>query len=1112
MGCLSCCLTTFPCYQSSYYDLSSSNNKIYKAGKFNPFHANHMFNAITLSNDTEEITTENDHFNNLSTKLENCRYKPLENFQTAAPKKLQILSLNIRSLYKNLECIRDNITHYEKFDILCFNETNLKITKCPNGHRDLLLDGFHEPIVSEPSRASGRGGGLAIYVNERVCRAEQIEVIAVENIKHAEFQLIKIVEAKGTNKNSAILIGNLYRSPSSNVNNFLEELDCKILSPFKKYKKKQAYIAGDINMNLLQYDSNTNCQKLIDTFASTGLLQCVSRPTRITDHSTTLIDHVYINQPESFISTHIAAVDMSDHLATVTLLDLTNGFPNESVRQTRRKNREQEPHRVINAASDQKFSELIKSENWANLINRDEPLDSAYAKFITKYMQIYDQSYKISNNQSRRPNQRRNPKPWILPWLEDACSRKNNAYYKLQLNYNETNLALYTKLKKFCQRHVALAKAKYYKKYFKDHQENSAKQWKMINNMLNRGPTAKTDIRLKNEHGETISNSSEVSKIFNNYFSNIAAKLKLKSNSVAGNPAHTNFLHNPAPSSMVIYPATEQEVLSKIKNLKNKATLDTKVSALKIASESPNFISIVTALVNLSFSQGQFPVELKLAKVVPIYKGGSKLEASNYRPISLLSCFSKIYEKLMHSRVLNFLNSNKSLFEGQYGFRPSRSCEHALLNAQHVILDALSKKQTALLLLIDFSKAFDMVDHDILLNKLNHYGIRGIAHDWFKSYLANRKQYVMVNGKKSDEQLMTFGVPQGSILGPLLFIIYINDLPGISKLATWVMYADDANIIVCGNNLEEVHQKIKTLADVLTKWVENNGLALNLQKTKYMIFTRKRHTAEQTNTRLTIRGINIERCAHTRFLGVLVDEKLTWGTHIAALKAKMAMFTGILFRLKSRLPLKVRLAIYHSFIQSRLNFCSLVWGFAANSHIESLFRKQKAGVRAVMPGKTVTRYSDGETPSHTKNFFSAQKILTVHNIIAKNSLTLLLNDKHGTGKVPSIVGEPFRGEAPHICSGGGGTTSWSEKYSNSFFHKSIFFKGPLLFKNIELLQPITFEMHSANNATRSFATLTKKILLAQQSKGHEQEWLPDNFSIYAMKGLRSSARLTGSQS
>ena len=196
MGCLSCCLTTFPCYQSSYYDLSSSNNKIYKAGKFNPFHANHMFNAITLSNDTEEITTENDHFNNLSTKLENCRYKPLENFQTAAPKKLQILSLNIRSLYKNLECIRDNITHYEKFDILSFNETNLKITKCPNGHRDLLLDGFHEPIVSEPSRASGRGGGLAIYVNERVCRAEQIEVIAVENIKHAEFQLIKIVEAK----------------------------------------------------------------------------------------------------------------------------------------------------------------------------------------------------------------------------------------------------------------------------------------------------------------------------------------------------------------------------------------------------------------------------------------------------------------------------------------------------------------------------------------------------------------------------------------------------------------------------------------------------------------------------------------------------------------------------------------------------------------------------------------------------------------------------------------------------------------------------------------------------------------------------------------------------
>ena len=233
-------------------------------------------------------------------------------------------------------------------------------------------------------------------------------------------------------------------------------------------------------------------------------------------------------------------------------------------------------------------------------------------------------------------------------------------------------------------------------------------------------------------------------------------------------------------------------------------------------------------VVNSSFEQGVFPQALKTAKVVPVHKGGSKTDIKNYRPISLLATFSKVFEKLMHNRVINFLDTYNILCENQYGFRPGRSCEHALLNAKDRILNSMSKKQVTLLLLIDFSKAFDLVDHSILLNKLEHYGIRGLALNWFKSYLKNRNQFVSIGTSESSAKQIIYGVPQGSILGPLLFIIYINDLPQISEIAKFIMYADDANIFLTGENINEVYDKLKILSDVLVKWVDNNGLALNL--------------------------------------------------------------------------------------------------------------------------------------------------------------------------------------------------------------------------------------------------------------------------------------------
>jgi len=660
-------------------------------------------------------------------------------------------------------------------------------------------------------------------------------------------------------------------------------------------------------------------------------------------------------------------------------------------------------------------------------------------------------------------------------------------------------------MKKFVEKHIKLAKGKYYKKYFEQHKDNSRKQWSMINELLNRKKKQISVSKLHGTSGEIINTPLAISEKFNEYFSNIAADLKSKIVSTNAVPSHNyeNFMTDPVPSAIRLAPVSSGAVWGIINDMKNKATLDTKVSALKIANSSPKFTETLAKIITASFEQGIFPKALKLARVVPIHKGGSKTDVSNYRPISLLTSFSKIYEKLMHRRIVTFMETHDSFYEMQYGFRSGRSCEHALLSAQNILLSNLNKNQISLLLLIDFSKAFDMVDHSILLKKLEHYGIRGIALQWLKSYLSNREQFVSVNGKDSTNKQIKFGVPQGSILGPLLFVIYINDIPEIYKFAKFILYADDANIIVTGRTMAEIIEHVESLAKVLVGWVSSNGLALNLKKTKYIIFSRSRI---DNNYNLTISDKLIERTSEAKFLGVIVDDKLTWTQHTKALKSKMSRYIGIMYKIRNLLPIQARLQIFHSFVQSHLNFCSLIWGFSSKSNIESLFAGQKKGMRAVMPGFVNYFYKDGSPPSHTKPAFSKNKVLTVQGVIIKNALIFM--HKIFCFNTPSIVPPAVRGTIPpNVPRHGSDHVScqqWLAEYGSTHYRTSIFFKGPVLCndqKYTDLCTP------PALLSVKVFKNNVKRMLLDLQELGDKDEWQPENFWLYSIKGLRSSDRL-----
>ena len=367
----------------------------------------------------------------------------------------------------------------------------------------------------------------------------------------------------------------------------------------------------------------------------------------------------------------------------------------------------------------------------------------------------------------------------------------------------------------------------------------------------------------------------------------------------------------------------------------------------------PDDISLpLTHILNLSFQQGVFPNELKTAKVSPLYKANDPMKFNNYRPISLLTIFSKIFEKLMYARLLDFLNKYHILYKYQFGFRKAHSTYMALILLLDNLNTALDKGEYAVGIFLDFQKAFDTVDHHILLKKLEHYGIRGVPLTWFTSYLSNREQYVMYDGALSSKKVISCGVPQGSILGPLLFLLYINDLAGVSKLFLTILFADDTNLFCTGKDIIKLMEDINLELSKIFSWLNANKLSLNIDKTNFMLFCRK--NVSTVNIEIKINGICIKKVEHAKFLGVIIDHKLNWDHHIKYIKQKVAKGIGIIIKARKTFNKETLTTLYHTMILPYLSYCIHVWGTASHIRIHGLFILQKKIVRIIcgVPPKT----------------------------------------------------------------------------------------------------------------------------------------------------------------
>ena len=381
--------------------------------------------------------------------------------------------------------------------------------------------------------------------------------------------------------------------------------------------------------------------------------------------------------------------------------------------------------------------------------------------------------------------------------------------------------------------------------------------------------------------------------------------------------------------------------------------------------------------INSSLSSGVVPNCMKIAKVIPLYKAKDQQIISNYRPISLLPVLSKVLEKTIYTKLAKYLELHTILYKSQYGFRRGHSTVHGVAEFVQHNVHSLDNKQSTISVLLDLSKAFDTINHSILLHKLHYYGIRGIALNWFRSYLSNRRQFVSCNGHHSVIRHITCGVPQGSVLGPLLFLIYMNDLPTCLTYTQAVLFADDTTIYTSSDNIIDLYHNINVDLSNLVDWFRSNKLALNTTKTNFMLFTNSNNIP--ANQFIKIDTDIIERRNCCKFLGLMIDHKLTWSEHISYTKSKISRSLYAMNRLKHMIGKQYLKTLYDSLVHSYLSYGVILWGGTYSTHLNAIRVSQKKALRCIYNSKYNT---------HTHPLFQDSKILNLMTCTDLRSVNL----------------------------------------------------------------------------------------------------------------------------
>ena len=896
----------------------------------------------------------------------------MEDFFNACPdSNISFIHTNIRSLKRNLENFQTHLLDELDFHFSIIGVTETRINSSSE-NLDFNPSILHYNFEHMPSPLSA--GGVGMYIDER------FQYQTIERCSNEAFQAL-FVELH-LPKNANIICGVLYRQHNS-PERFQEYFD----STMEKLSAtgKQIILMGDFNINLLHYHTNTHAQNFILSLQSLNLTPTIDKPTRVNNNSYSLIDNIFINNLGYSICSGNIVSDLTDHFSQFCIL---NSFTNLDLHDQPKLKR---LTRDFSNFSEANFLNELSQVDLMDIVCNKADVNKSFSTFHNKLNKLLNKHAPLKPISKRSLKKQR--KPWITKGIRRSIKIKNSLYYSGDIKtykvYRNKILML-----------TRISKRNFFHNYFEDNLTNIKKTWEGINNLLGR---KRKDIKhitsLKRPGNDQISyNPSELPDIMNNYFSSIG-------HSLASKMPHSKkkfldyLLKSRNADSFFFNPVTQTEIESEIMNTPlNKAhglySFPTRIlrSARHILSHP------LSALINMSVEQGIYPSKLKLAKVIPIYKSNDESDPSNYRPISLLSVFNRIFEKMMYNRLKAFLEKFGILHESQYGFREKRSTEHAILEIINQIQTNMDRKLYTCGIFIDLQKAFDTVDHTILLKKLDHYGVRGIVNDWFTSYLTARKQITEIGPLNiSKKATVLSGVPQGSVLGPLLFLVYINDICNSCNQMKFYLFADDTNLLYADKNLKSLESTINDELCKLYDWLIANKLSLNIKKSNYVIFRpRQKKVKYEVNLKIfnhhTNSYMSLERKSYVKYLGVLIDENLSWKHHILHIASKISISIGIIARLRHFVPLNTLQHIYRSLIQPYLLYGITAWGRAGKTHRNIILRLQKRALRLMF-------FCDYKT--HAIPLFISSSLLPLDLLYFK-SVAILMHDVSNNISPPQI--------------------------------------------------------------------------------------------------------------
>lgn len=818
---------------------------------------------------------------------------------------LSVLSLNIWSLLPKLDeftAILHVMKH--KFDVICLTETWL------NGNV-LSLANITGYKSYHKVREGRRGGGVSIYINENIsCKILDDYSISSDDIE------CLFIECQY--RNVKFLIGCIYRPPSGDCGLYMNHMD-NALQRLSTPLYAENFICGDFNFNMLESQNDLKCLEFMNMMSSYSYIPLITKPTRINDISGNhaLLDNIFIRNSFSFVP-GVIMFSISDHYPIFSICKKFFDTVNPSFSKQFRSITDNNLAMLYNCLSQHDFSNIYEIDD----------LNEAFVQLERVVFGYYNDVCPLVTRSATYKDR-------IKPWIDQDVKREiklKNGYYKL-FRRGIIERHAFNRIRNRVNRLIKERKRAYFSDRFEHVGGDVRRTWTLINDTIkpslsgNRGNIAELVIG-----DSVIRNSTLISEKLNDHFSSVGRNI---ASSITVHSDHREFLSGDYPNSFFLPPVVNSDIVKYINELKTKRCGNDCLPVGVLKRISCSLAPVLCFLFNKSIRECTFPDEMKVARVVPLHKGGDPNCMSNYRPISVLNVFSKILEKHVYKHLYSFLEKYKILSSTQFGFRNGRGTAQAIVRHTSDIYEDLDGNDLVFSLYLDFKKAFDSVDHDILLDKLLYYGIRGDPHCWFKSYLTNRKQFVHVNNVKSKTCSLTHSVPQGSNLGPLLFLLYINDFPLCSNYFKFIMFADDCTLTcpIKRNNLDAAHQMINQNLESIFRWTISNRIKINAQKTKFILYSFRNHI--NLNESIIIGGEIIEQVTNVKFLGMFIDSNLRFNYHVHHISKKIARCLGILYKLRDFFPTHILKSLYYTLAYPYLSYGIEVWYSAAPNYVKN---------------------------------------------------------------------------------------------------------------------------------------------------------------------------------